>query len=135
MNITLFATLYAMSVPVFFLIDMVWLGVVAKNFYVTKLGGLMGEVNWVAAISFYLVFLVGLTVFVTYPGVVAKQPLQTTAMFGALFGFFTYATYDLTNLATLRGWPLSVSLVDMVWGAVLGGVVSLSVAAIYSYVA
>ena len=123
MNIQIFLTLYIISVPIFFIIDMIWLGLVAKNFYQSKLGHLLGEVNWTAAIIFYLVFLVGLTFFATYPAALAGKVGQAV-LYGALFGFFTYATYDLTNLATLRDWPLSVSLVDMVWGAVLGGAVA-----------
>lgn len=112
-----------MSVPVFFAIDMVWLGLVASNFYKSQLGSLMGDINWTAAIIFYLVFLVGLTYFAIYPAAI-KNSLMTAAMLGALFGFFTYATYDLTNLATLKNWPLSVTIVDMVWGTVLGATVS-----------
>lgn len=123
MNIQTFVTLYLMSVPVFFAIDMVWLGFVASNFYKSQLGSLMGDINWTAAIIFYLVFLVGLTYFAIYPAAI-KNSLLTAAMLGALFGFFTYATYDLTNLATLKNWPLSVTIVDMVWGTVLGATVS-----------
>ena len=123
MSLMQFVTLYAVSVPVFFIIDMVWLGVVARDFYATRLGHLLGEVNWPAAIIFYLVFLVGLTIFAIYP-VAEAGDVGKALLLGALFGFFTYATYDLTNLATLRDWPLSVTLVDMVWGTVLGGSVS-----------
>ncbi len=123
MNIQTFLTLYLISVPVFFLIDMIWLGVVARDFYQNKIGQLLGEVNWVAAIIFYLVFLVGLTFFAIYPAVLADKLLQA-CIYGALFGFFTYATYDLTNLATLKSWPLSVTLVDMMWGTVLGATVA-----------
>ncbi len=123
MNIQTFVTLYLMSVPVFFAIDMVWLGLVASNFYKSQLGSLMGDINWTAAIIFYLIFLVGLTFFAIYPAAL-KNSLITAAILGGLFGFFTYATYDLTNLATLKNWPLSVTIVDMVWGTVLGAVVS-----------
>lgn len=123
MNIQLFLTLYAISVPVFFAIDMVWLGLVASNFYKSRLGSLMGDINWPAAIIFYLVFLVGLTFFATYPAAI-KDSVVTALTLGALFGFFTYATYDLTNLATLRDWPLSVTLVDMLWGTILGATVA-----------
>ena len=123
MNITTFLLLYGISVPIFFVIDMLWLGLIARDFYQRNLGSLLGEVNWLAAIIFYLVFLVGLTFFATYPA--ATSGLWTKAvLYGALFGFFTYATYDLTNMATLRDWPLSVTLVDMVWGTVLGAAVS-----------
>lgn len=132
MNTQLFFILYAISVPLFFAIDMFWLGVVASNFYRSRLGDLLGEINWVAAIIFYLVFLVGLTLFVTYPGVV-KNSLSYVAIWGALFGFFTYATYDLTNLATMRGFPLSVALVDIAWGTVLGASVAVSTYFVYSF--
>ncbi len=123
MNIQTFVTLYLMSVPVFFAIDMVWLGLVASNFYKSQLGSLMGDINWTAAIIFYLVFLVGLTFFAIYPAAL-KNSLMTAAILGGMFGFFTYATYDLTNLATLKDWPLSVTIVDMVWGTILGAGVS-----------
>ncbi len=123
MNISTFLSLYLISVPIFFIIDMFWLGVVAKNLYQNKLGHLLGEVNWLAAIIFYLVFLLGLTIFATYPALVSGK-YTTALMYGALFGFFTYATYDLTNLATLRDWPLSITLVDMVWGTLLGASVA-----------
>lgn len=120
---TSFLITYLVSVPIFFIIDMVWLGVVARSFYQAQLGSLLGSVNWVAAIIFYLVFLVGLTFFATQPALQALS-WQKALLLGALFGFFTYATYDLTNLATLKGWPLAVSIVDMAWGTVLGGVVA-----------
>ena len=123
MNIQTFIVLYAISVPVFFIIDMFWLGVVAKNFYQARIGHLLGDVNWVAAIIFYLVFLVGLTFFAMYPGVMAGK-VGTAVLLGALFGFFTYATYDLTNLATLKDWPLSIVFVDILWGTTLGALVS-----------
>ena len=132
MNPVTFLTLYLTSVPVFFAIDMFWLGVVAKDFYQSRLGELMGDVNWPAAIVFYLVFLVGLTFFATYPAVI-KGSLVQALILGALFGFFTYATYDLTNLATLKGWPLSVSLVDMLWGTVLGGLVAFVTTMVYQW--
>ena len=115
--------LYLLTVPVFFLIDMLWLGVVAKNFYQTQLAGFLGDVNWVAAIIFYLLFIVGILIFAVMPALSAGDVMKAV-LFGALFGFFTYATYDLTNLATLKDWPLIVSLVDMVWGAVLSASVA-----------
>lgn len=115
--------LYLISVPIFFAVDMVWLGLVAKNFYVSQIGHLMGPVNWPAAILFYLIFLVGLVIFAIQPAFLAGS-VGKALLFGALFGFFTYATYDLTNLATLKDWPVLVSIVDMVWGTVLGAVVS-----------
>ncbi len=131
MSLQTFFTLYVISVPLFFAIDMLWLGLIAKNFYISRLGYIMGEVNWPVAIIFYLVFLVGLTFFAIYPAV-TDNSWVTALLLGALFGFFTYATYDLTNLATLRDWPLSVTLVDMAWGTVLGGMVSLLTYFVYS---
>ena len=125
MNVGQFLTLYLISIPIFILFDLLWLGVVAKSFYQTRLGHLLGEVVWPPAIVFYLVFLVGLTYFATYPAL--DSGLLRTALLGALFGFFTYATYDLTNHATLRDWPLAVTLVDIVWGTLLGaGVATLT---------
>ncbi len=130
MNIQTFLMLYLVSVPVFFIIDMFWLGVVAKNIYQSKIGHLLGDVNWVAAIIFYLVFLVGLTFFAIYPAV-EEGKIYTAIIYGALFGFFTYATYDLTNLATLKDWPLSITIIDMIWGTVLGSAVAGLTAYIY----
>lgn len=121
MNISTFFALYAISVPIFFVIDMVWLGVVASKFYSSRMGDLL-QINWPAALLFYFVFLLGLTLFVTYPGLV--KGLYMTVLFGGLFGFFTYATYDLTNLATLKNWPLDLVLIDMAWGTVLGATVA-----------
>lgn len=123
MSIQTFLTLYLISVPVFFIIDMIWLGVVAKSFYQSRLGHLLGDVNWTAAIIFYFIFLAGLVFFAIYPAAQAGA-WQTALLYGALFGFFTYATYDLTNLATLKDWPLSVVIVDIIWGTVLGGTVA-----------
>jgi uncharacterized membrane protein len=123
MNLITYLSLYVISIPIFFAIDMFWLGIVAKNFYQARLGSFLGEVNWPAAIIFYLVFLLGLTFFASYPAAVEGKVFKAV-VYGALFGFFTYATYDLTNLATLRDWPLSITLVDMVWGTALGALVA-----------
>ena len=120
----MFIKLYAIALPVFFALDMLWLGVVAKNFYREQIGTLMkSDVNWFAAIVFYLVFIAGLVVFVISPAV-EKNSLMHAVLFGAFFGFICYATYDLTNLAVAKDWPVLVTIVDMVWGAVLAGSVS-----------
>lgn len=104
--------------------DMVWLGVIAKNFYTKQIGVLMApKVNWVAAVLFYLLFLVGLVIFVIAPAI-EKDSWGRAITLGALFGLITYATYDLTNLATLKNWPLSLTVVDLVWGSVLAASVS-----------
>jgi len=103
---------------------MVWLGVAARNFYTKQIGFLMTpKVNWAAAILFYLLFLAGLVVFVIAPAV-EKDSWVRALLLGALFGLITYATYDLTNLATLRDWPLALTVVDLTWGTALAGSVS-----------
>jgi len=120
----MFLKLYAIALPVFFVIDMVWLGLVAKNFYRSQIGTLMKpDVNWIAAIIFYLIFIAGLVVFVIAP---AKEKGSWThaLLYGALFGLVCYATYDLTNLAVAKDWPLLVTIVDLIWGAVLAASVS-----------
>ena len=115
---------YILTALVFFAIDVVWLGLVAKNMYNRNIGHLMSsQVNWVAAVVFYLAFIVGILVFAVYPSVDRDSLLRAVAL-GALFGFFTYSTYDLTNLATLKDWPLSITIVDIAWGMVLTSVVS-----------
>jgi len=120
----MFIRLFLIALPVFFAIDIVWLALVAKKFYQQQIGFLMRpNVNWVAAIIFYLLFIAGLVVFVISPAVV-KQSWIHALLFGALFGLITYATYDLTNLATMKDWPLLVTIVDLIWGTVLAASVS-----------
>jgi uncharacterized membrane protein len=120
----MFIKLYLIALPVFLAIDMVWLGLVAKDFYAKQIGFLMkSSVNWTAAIIFYLLFIVGLVIFVITPAV-EKNSWSHALLFGALFGLVTYATYDLTNLALTKDWPLFVTLVDLAWGAVLAAAVS-----------
>jgi uncharacterized membrane protein len=118
--------IYLIALLVFFALDMVWLGLVAKNFYANQIGFLMKpNINWVAAIVFYLLFIIGLVVFVITPAL-EKGSWTNALLFGALFGLITYATYDLTNLATLKDWPILVTIVDLIWGAVLAGSVSVA---------
>jgi uncharacterized membrane protein len=118
--------LYAIALPVFFAIDMIWLGLVAKSFYRAQIGALMKpEVNWTAAIVFYLIFIAGLVVFVISPAV-EKASWKRALLFGALFGLVCYATYDLTNLAVAKDWPLLVTIIDMIWGMVLAASVSVA---------
>lgn len=124
MNILFYLKLYALTVPVFFIIDLIWLGVVARGFYQKNLKYILSpNVNWTAAIIFYLMYIAGILIFAVLPGV-AKDSVRHAALWGALFGFFTYATYDLTNLALLKDWPLNIVVVDILWGAVLCTVVS-----------
>lgn len=120
----MFIKLYLIALPVFFAIDMVWLGLVAKNFYAKHIGFLMKpDVNWMAAIIFYLLFIVGAVVFVIMPALEQKSWVHAL-FYGALFGLITYATYDLTNLATVRDWPVLVTVVDLIWGMALSASVS-----------
>jgi len=116
--------MYVITLAIFFLIDMIWLGLMAKGFYRRHLGPMLSpKVNWPAAFVFYFLFIIGLLVFVIRPALTGGEPLK--ALFsGALLGLISYATYDLTNLATLKDWPLVVTVVDLVWGSVLGGAVS-----------
>lgn len=115
---------YVLTFAVFFIIDMAWLGFVAKDIYKKYLGNLLSDnVNWAAAIVFYLLFVVGIFIFAIMPSI-DKNSLQSAIILGALFGFFTYATYDLTNLATLKDWSLTIVFIDIIWGAVLTSIVS-----------
>ena len=116
--------LYIFTIPIFFAIDILWLGIIAKNVYKKYLGNFLSDqVNWVAALIFYLIFIAGIIIFAVLPAI-EKDSMLRAIIFGALFGFFTYATYDLTNLATLKGWPVPIVIIDMIWGMVLSGVVS-----------
>ena len=116
--------LYFITLIAFFAIDMVWLGLVARTFYRNQLGYIMNpNINWAAAIIFYLLFIAGILVFVVLPGL-EDNSLKTTILRAALFGLVSYATYDLTNLATLKDWPLTVTIVDLAWGIVLSIAVS-----------
>jgi uncharacterized membrane protein len=115
---------YAVSTVAFFAIDMLWLGVVARGFYRRQLGGLLADqVNWTAAIVFYLLYIAGIVFFVTLPAARAGSLARALAT-GAFFGLVTYSTYDLTNLATLKGWPLGVTVVDIAWGMTLCTIVA-----------
>jgi uncharacterized membrane protein len=116
--------LYLLTIPIFFAIDMIWLGFVARGFYRNHLGHLLRpDVNWTAAIIFYLLYILGILVFAVMPAL-EKNSLRQAALLGGLFGFFAYATYDLTNLATLKDWPVIVVWVDIAWGVVLTASVS-----------
>jgi uncharacterized membrane protein len=119
MNIVSYLKLYALTVPIFFVIDIVWLGVFAKGFYRRNLGFILSpQVNWAAAVIFYLVYIAGILFFAVRPAMLTNSWRQAAAL-GALFGFFTYATYDLTNLATIKDWPLVIVVVDILWGVCL----------------
>jgi uncharacterized membrane protein len=111
--------LYILTFIVFLAIDFVWLNWIAKNLYSEKIGHLLAEnPNLIAAGVFYLLFVAASLVLAVLPGYEA-QSLTKTIMLGAIFGMITYATYDLTNLATLKDWPLSVTIIDIIWGTSL----------------
>jgi len=117
--------LYLITFLAFLTIDSLWLGLVAPSFYRSQMGYIMAETpNFFAAGLFYLVFVFGMVVFIVEPGVREGTLMQSVSR-GALFGLVTYATYDLTNLATLEGWPVLLTVVDLTWGAVLSAAVTL----------
>jgi len=121
----MFQKLYLIALPVFFIIDMIWLGLVARNFYRSQIGFLMKtNINWVAAIIFYFLFIAGLVFFVLSPAI-EKRNLNYAIMAAIFYGLLTYSTYDLTNLATLKDWPVLVTIVDIIWGMILSVSVSL----------
>ncbi len=119
MEPTKYLLTYLFTVPVFFAIDMVWLGVVAKNLYQKELGKFLSEKpNWTAAIIFYLLYIVGIIILAVAPAV-EKQSLLKAIVLGGVFGGLAYATYDLTNLATLKNWPIKIVVIDIIWGIIL----------------
>lgn len=117
---------YGGAMAAFFLADMIWLGIMVGRFYRPALGSLLlPDANLAPALVFYAAYPIGLVIFAVAPALRA-QSLGMAVVYGALFGLFTYGTYDLTNYATLRNWPLSITLLDMAWGTVLGGLAALA---------
>jgi uncharacterized membrane protein len=120
----MFLKLYLLSFSIFLVIDGFWLTLIAKNFYAKHLGYLMAKTpNLLAALLFYLIFIVGAVVLVLMPAL-EKNSLSQAILFGALFGLCSYATYDLTNLATIKDWPVLITIIDLIWGTVLSATVS-----------
>lgn len=118
------ATAYLVSLVTFVAIDLTWLGVMAPRFYKPTLGDIaLASVNLPPAILFYVLYPLGLVIFAVEPSL-RSGSIGTALLYGALFGFFTYATYDLTNQATLRNWTVALTVVDVAWGTVLGAVVA-----------
>jgi len=121
---TYYLKLYFATLTAFLAIDMVWLGLVARTIYQKYLGFLLTPTtNWIAAVLFYLLFILGILVFVVVPGL-QDNSLKATLLRGALFGLITYATYDLTNLATVKNWPVLITVMDMAWGTGVSVLVS-----------
>lgn len=124
---------YATTLVVLVVVDMVWLGVIAKQMYRNGIGHLMAEKsNWFAVGLFYPVFAPSLMVFAVIPHQAATRSSKTMVA-AAMFGFFAYATYDLTNLGTLRGWPWQLSLIDTVWGTAMSATAALAGSAAMKY--
>ncbi len=119
-----FLKIYLIALVVFLVIDGIWLGLVARNFYSKEIGFLLKDSpNWIAAGVFYLFFIIGVVFFVINPAI-EKESFRYLVIAALLFGTITYATYDLTNLATIKGWPLQVTLIDIAWGGFLTFAVS-----------
>ncbi|HTA26785.1 MAG TPA: DUF2177 family protein [Bacteroidia bacterium] len=115
---------YFIALITFFAIDMVWLGVVSKNYYKQKLGFILSpNPNWAAAIFFYLIYIGGILFFAINPGL-KEMNWQTALINGVVFGAMCYTTYDLTNMATIAKWPIEIVIIDIIWGMVITGSVS-----------
>lgn len=124
---------YLITFMIFLVIDFIWLGLVAKDLYRRQLGFLMKtDFNLAAAFIFYLIFTAGIVFFVLNRALVISS-WQYALFAGMLFGFITYSTYDLTNLATIKDWPLVITIIDLIWGTFLGGLTSLVSYLVISY--
>ena len=126
--------MYLIALIVFVIIDAIWLMFISKNLYQKELGYLLtSNPNFIATVIFYLLFLVGLVYFVINPAI-GKESIKLLLISGALFGLITYATYDLTNLATIKSWPLKITIIDLIWGTSLSTLVSLCTYYIYMFI-
>ena len=124
MNVISFLKVFGAAGATMLALDLVWLGVVAKGFYVRHMGDLLRpQVRWVPALLFYLLYVVAVVVFVVMPAAERRSMARAIGM-GAFFGVVAYATYDLTSLALIRDFPVIVVIVDLAWGAVLTATVS-----------
>ena len=112
----LYVKLFSVSLFTFLILDAIWLGLIARNFYAKYLAVyLTDNVIWLSAIIFYLIFNIGLLIFVILPSI-EKNSYTTLILYSLLYGLVTYATYDLTNYATIKDWPFAVTIVDIIWG-------------------
>ncbi len=122
-----FLKMYAVGVVSCFVVDLLWLGVVAKGFYQRQLGHLMrADVQWLPAVLFYLLYVAALVVFVAGPAA-QRHSVGRAVVYGAFFGLAAYAAFDLTGLALLKEFPVSAALVDLAWGALLSAAVSATI--------
>lgn len=125
MSFPFYLKIYILTLLTFLGIDSIWLTKVAPNFYKSNIGHLMSEKpNLLAAGVFYILNIFGIVIFAVLPALKEGSP-KTALIYGALYGLFTYATYDLTNLATLKDWPAKVVYVDIIWGILLTATVSI----------
>jgi len=115
--------LYVVAFVTFLVIDALWLGFIARGLYQAELGPLLGNVRWLPALLFYFLYVAGILYFCIVPGI-AQHDWKIILFNGMFFGLICYATYDLTNLATLHGWSLKVVIYDVIWGAVVTGIAS-----------
>ena len=119
MSMMVFVKAWAATVVAFLVIDGIWLGLVAKNFYSQQLGTLMKDnINFPVAAAFYLLYSAAVVYLASMPGF-RDSSAGTALISGAVLGLAAYGTYDITNLATLKNWPVAVSIVDMVWGTAI----------------
>ncbi len=119
-----FFKLYVLALIIFLAIDFLWLGFIAKNFYRENLSyHLADQFKLIPGLVFYLIYIFGLVFFSIYPGFLASDLLKALYQ-GALFGLVCYATYDLTNYATLKVWPVKVVIIDLAWGLAISSVTS-----------
>lgn len=113
---SVYAAAYGGAALVLSVLDVLWLWLVVGRLYRAELGSLMRtDLAMVPAVAFYLIYIVGIVVFAVMPAIATDNLLRAAAL-GALLGFIAYCTYDLTNLATLNGWPVKVALLDIAWG-------------------
>jgi uncharacterized membrane protein len=125
--------LYLVALAIFAVVDLIWLGVVAKDFYRSELGTLMTPApNWVAGIAFYIVYVWGLVAFVAKPALTSNLD-GSAFIWGAAFGLVAYATYDLTNLTVIKGFPAKLAFVDMAWGAFLSGITAVAAVSVVKH--
>ena len=121
---TFYVLLWAIAFVLLLIIDMIWLMWLGRGFYVEEIGGLLLEQpNLIAAFGFYALYIAGLVYLVIAPAAEADSVIKAVIS-GAVFGLVAYATYDLTNLAVMKGFTLKIALIDMVWGMVLSAAVS-----------
>lgn len=121
---TFYVLLWAIAFALLLIIDMVWLMWLGRGFYVEEIGSLLLEQpNLIAAFTFYALYIAGLVYLVIAPAAEAESVMKAVVS-GAVFGLVAYATYDLTNLAVMKGFTLKIALIDMVWGMVLSAAVS-----------